>query len=171
VWPILLVAIVILAGVAIFYVRTASPPVSGCTAGACPLATWFGWGPASNVTSGTRPYPGCEARVECYALDIGVVQGGPTGNDVSFTARASTGAELSIAGWKFTLVTTTNVIANALWVGDATCAGTSCSATLETGEVVALSTGATASLLGDNVVAVWHGPYQGEISTVGGLPA
>jgi hypothetical protein len=51
-------------------------------------------------------------------------------------------------------VTTTNVIANALWVGDGTCAGTSCSATLGTGEVVALSTGATASLLGDNVVAV-----------------
>jgi hypothetical protein len=132
----------------------------------------FAWGPASNVTSATHAYPGCELKVECYFLEIGAAGGGIDGDGMTFMLLTHTGATVPTTGFQFGLVSTSNESLSASWVSTGTCTGSACSNEIEAGDAITLSTGGTASLLGDNVVAVGVGnAFQGEVSTVGGLPA
>jgi archaeal type IV pilus assembly protein PilA len=164
---ILLVAITVVLA-AVLYIL-----ISGLTKGPgnVPLGTAFAWGPASNVTAASGPAAGCTAAKECYSLEVGSAGSGITGNGISFTVRSSTGAVISVTGWTFTLVSVAGSALTATWTASGTCAGAACTQALVSGEVIALNTGATASLLGDNVIAVGQGSFQGEVSTVGGLPA
>jgi hypothetical protein len=84
---------------------------------------------------------------------------------------SASGSPLSIAGGTFTLVSVAGVALTATWSGSGLCVGSACSMELQAGEVLALNTGAHASLLGDNIEANGVGSFAGTVETVGGLPA
>jgi hypothetical protein len=160
-------AVVGLAAYGLVWVDTQMPTN---TPDSCPCGTAFAWGPASNVTSNASPSAGCAAHLECYYLEVGSAGSGVTGSDLSFVLRSSTGAVIPISGWTFTLVSVAGAATTAVWSGTGDCQGAACAGTLQSGQDVAMDTGGTASLLGDNVIGVGYGSFQGEVSTVGGLP-
>jgi hypothetical protein len=130
----------------------------------------FAWGPASNVTSSFSSYPGCTPAKECYYLEIGSAGSGLDGRDITFTVNSSSETMMPTTGWTFTLISTQNSTLDAHWLGPGDCSGGACSSYLVSGENIAIDTGGSSSLLGDNVIAVLQGSYPGEVSTVGGLP-
>jgi flagellin-like protein len=165
---ILLVAITVVLA-AVLYIL-----ISGLTKGPgnTPLGTAFGWGGTSNISATTTP--GCAAARECYSLEVGSASSGLTPNGMTFTVRSASGAVITFSTWKFDLVTVAGAYANANWTGANSCAGTGCNSLLSPGETIVLNSGAlgaTSSLLGDNIIAVGQGSFQGEVATTGGLPA
>jgi flagellin-like protein len=163
---ILLVAITVVLA-AVLYVL-----ISGLTKGPgnTPLGSAFAFGPASNVTAASSPPTGCIAAKECYSIEIASAGSGLTGGGISFTARTSSGAALSTAGWYFTLVTVAGTNASALWTSSGTCAGTGCTSALASGQTIVFHTGAAASLGGDVIVAVGQGSFAGTVPMGSGLP-
>jgi hypothetical protein len=167
-------AIGALAGVYAYGLVVAGPQPSQSPSNICLCGTAFAWGPASNVTSNTSPSAGCAPHIECYDLEIGSAGSGLSGNGMIFSIVTSQGYFVPTYGWTFTLVDISGDATSAVWSGPARCMGQACPMTLQSGEVIAISTGATRSLVGDNVIGIGTGTgggFQGEISTVGGLPA
>jgi hypothetical protein len=128
-----------------------------------PLGDAFAWGKISNVTGPGEA--GCTVPSECYNLEIGATGHQVSASFLSFTVRAASGAALPFGGWTFTLIGANGNAAGAVWSGASTCSGAGCSTVLSAGQIFVLDTGSTSSLVGDSIVALGHGSYQGEVAS------
>jgi hypothetical protein len=134
-----------------------------------PLGAAFGWGPSTNITSGT-PLVGCVANLECYSIEIASAGYGLVASDLAFSAKTSAGGAVPIAGWWFTLVGVSGTNTTANWTGASSCAGAGCTLSIAAGQTIVFHTPGTSSLGGDSILAVGSGGFSGTVDS-GALPA
>ncbi len=157
---ILLVAITVVLA-AVLYIL-----ISGLTKGpgTTPLGTAFAWGPESNVTVATGAAPtGCSAGHACYSLEVGSASSGLQTNGLTFSFRSSTGATVGTS----IIATVTLVSPQGTSVSVWTASTNSWSAgniALGAGQTMVVSC-SSSGLLGDTVVAIGQGGFQGEVTS------
>ena len=154
---ILLVAITVVLA-AVLYVL-----ISGLTSGPgnAPLGSHFGWGTASNNTTGS-------SAAFTYSLGIASASGITTSN-LHLTATSATGSTVSLSGIAIKLVSATGAVVATYSVSGSswTLSASASSSTVTSGMSIWITTAGltrTDSLSGVSLVAIGAGSYSGTVA-------